>query len=148
VRACGHLLHMNCYQRHFTSVMGRGRQELRDIGLDVRRGEFLCPLCSSLCNNVVPVATTTTTAAAPVVALDTISNWSLQVEQWMAGQDPTTTTDTSHRALSIVQMRVGTLLWDYPLPSESSSLLWDAAIAAAFCRGKKEFQWFQFGIFE
>jgi hypothetical protein len=39
----------------FVQSYGRGGQEARDNGIDAQFGEFVCPLCSSLANTVVPI---------------------------------------------------------------------------------------------
>ena len=56
--ACGHVMHSECWQKYFDAVKDKeGRQplRLRFHHIDVHINEYLCPLCSSLCNTVVPV---------------------------------------------------------------------------------------------
>ena len=55
---CGHVMHSECWQKYFDAVKDReGRQplRLRFHHIDVHKDEYLCPLCSSFCNTVVPV---------------------------------------------------------------------------------------------
>ena len=55
---CGHLMHSECWQKYFDAVKDKeGRQplRLRFQRIEVHKNEYLCPLCSSLCNTVVPV---------------------------------------------------------------------------------------------
>ena len=57
--ACGHVMHSDCWQKYFDAVRDKeGRQLLRlhfHPRIDVQKSEYLCPLCSSFCNTVVPV---------------------------------------------------------------------------------------------
>ena len=57
--SCGHVMHAECWKKYFDSVKDReGRQLLRlhfHSRIDVNKNEFLCPLCSSLCNTVIPL---------------------------------------------------------------------------------------------
>lgn len=56
---CGHVMHSECWQKYFDAVKDKeGRQLLRlhfHPRIDVHKNEYLCPLCSSLCNTVMPV---------------------------------------------------------------------------------------------
>lgn len=56
---CGHVMHSDCWQKYFDAVKEKeGRQLLRlhlHPRVDVHKNEYLCPLCSSFCNAVVPV---------------------------------------------------------------------------------------------
>lgn len=131
VRACAHLMHLQCYQLHVASLARRGARENNDAGLDVGAGEFCCPLCGYLCNSVVPIAT----SAVALPESFGYPQWSAAVEQWLTSTStapaPAATTVTG---LAILQMRLGMLIWKHPLATESLCFLWDAIIAAVFCQ--------------
>lgn len=56
---CGHVMHGDCWQKYFDAVKDReGPQLLRlhfHPRIDVNKNEYLCPLCSALCNTVIPL---------------------------------------------------------------------------------------------
>eukprot|EP00794_Sanderia_malayensis_P020331 gene20331-22331_t len=56
--SCGHVMHADCWQKYFDSVLEReGRRHLRlhfNTRVDASKEEYICPLCSSLCNTVIP----------------------------------------------------------------------------------------------
>lgn len=132
VRACGHLLHLRCYQTHFASLARRPAQELKDLGLDVLRGEYLCPLCSCPSNSVVPLHADENNAAAPVAfpsgATMPLEQWADAVQRWLDAPPSSGRGD-----LGILVMRVGTLLWGSPPASMSDAHLYDCVITAALC---------------
>ena len=51
VSLCGHAIHYSCFDSYFRSVQASG---LSALALDVRGGEFFCPLCKSLSSIIVP----------------------------------------------------------------------------------------------
>ncbi|KEI38371.1 uncharacterized protein L969DRAFT_18383 [Mixia osmundae IAM 14324] len=54
--ACGHMMHIRCFEVYFRSVALRHQQQpLRAHPEDVDRFEYICPLCKSLCNVILPV---------------------------------------------------------------------------------------------
>ncbi len=58
--SCGHVMHGECWQKYFDSVKDKERRQLLRLHsfhnhIDVTKNEYLCPLCSSLCNTVIPV---------------------------------------------------------------------------------------------
>ncbi|XP_065059520.1 E3 ubiquitin-protein ligase UBR2-like [Rhopilema esculentum] len=59
MNTCGHVMHYECWQKYFDSVRDKeGRHLLRmhfHPHIDVAKSEYLCPLCSSFCNSVVPL---------------------------------------------------------------------------------------------
>ncbi len=142
IRACPHRLHLSCYQvasrsivlwlvlmsrrqQQIAALARKPRMELRDSGLDVMGGEYCCPLCSYLCNCVVPVAAAAAAASAPATSALSLAEWQAAVRSWIATAQQTAAPASP---LSILQMRVGVLLWKHPLPSESCALLWDAVL--------------------
>ncbi|KAI8617911.1 hypothetical protein BC830DRAFT_54838 [Chytriomyces sp. MP71] len=59
--SCGHLMHSSCFEQYFTSIEGRQSLEHRLYAENVERGEFLCPLCKSLGNVMLPIKNETKT---------------------------------------------------------------------------------------
>ena len=58
VSSCGHMMHSDCWQGFYSSVVARERRALRlrqFISVDIARREFLCPLCGCISNTVLPV---------------------------------------------------------------------------------------------
>lgn len=59
ISTCGHVMHFQCWQQHFDSLLGRERRRSyrprQSASFDVERHEFLCPLCKSLSNAVLPI---------------------------------------------------------------------------------------------
>uniref|UniRef100_A0A3B4B4B4 E3 ubiquitin-protein ligase n=1 Tax=Periophthalmus magnuspinnatus TaxID=409849 RepID=A0A3B4B4B4_9GOBI len=53
--SCGHVMHATCWQ-YFEAVQNTTRNRLHaELIFDLENGEYLCPLCKSLCNTVVPL---------------------------------------------------------------------------------------------
>uniref|UniRef100_A0A1B6DEC1 E3 ubiquitin-protein ligase n=1 Tax=Clastoptera arizonana TaxID=38151 RepID=A0A1B6DEC1_9HEMI len=56
---CGHVMHSTCWQRYFDNVLAKENRRpyrLRQpASFDVEKNEFLCPLCESLNNTVLPL---------------------------------------------------------------------------------------------
>ncbi|XP_078350500.1 E3 ubiquitin-protein ligase UBR2-like [Oculina patagonica] len=58
VSSCGHMMHSDCWQGFYTSVVVKERRALRlgqHFSVDVTRREYLCPLCGCISNSVLPV---------------------------------------------------------------------------------------------
>ena len=58
VSSCGHMMHSDCWQGFYTSVVVKERRALRlgqHFSVDVTRREYLCPLCGCISNTVLPV---------------------------------------------------------------------------------------------
>ncbi|KAJ3356308.1 hypothetical protein HDU83_001515 [Entophlyctis luteolus] len=53
--SCGHMMHSSCFELYFSSIENRQQQEHRLYAESVERGEFLCPLCKSLGNIMLPI---------------------------------------------------------------------------------------------
>uniref|UniRef100_A0A663E5K0 E3 ubiquitin-protein ligase n=1 Tax=Aquila chrysaetos chrysaetos TaxID=223781 RepID=A0A663E5K0_AQUCH len=54
--SCGHVMHAACWQKYFEAMQLNFRQRLHvEQIFDLENGEYLCPLCKSLCNTVIPV---------------------------------------------------------------------------------------------
>ncbi|OWK62593.1 E3 ubiquitin-protein ligase UBR1 [Lonchura striata] len=54
--SCGHVMHAACWQKYFEAIQLNFRQRLHvEQIFDLENGEYLCPLCKSLCNTVIPI---------------------------------------------------------------------------------------------
>uniref|UniRef100_A0A4W3JLJ4 E3 ubiquitin-protein ligase n=1 Tax=Callorhinchus milii TaxID=7868 RepID=A0A4W3JLJ4_CALMI len=54
--SCGHVMHASCWQKYFEAVQNSTRHRLHaDLSFHLDNVEYLCPLCKSLCNAVIPV---------------------------------------------------------------------------------------------
>lgn len=65
ISSCGHIVHIQCWWKYFASVKERESlpyfQRLSRSCVDVALTEYLCPLCNSLCNTVLPLLPRTQT---------------------------------------------------------------------------------------
>lgn len=58
VSSCGHMMHSDCWQGFYQSVVVKERRAMRMgqyFSVDVSRREYLCPLCGCISNTVLPV---------------------------------------------------------------------------------------------
>uniref|UniRef100_A0A8C4LYA4 E3 ubiquitin-protein ligase n=1 Tax=Equus asinus asinus TaxID=83772 RepID=A0A8C4LYA4_EQUAS len=53
--SCGHVMHAVCWQKYFEAVQLTSQQRIHVDLFDLESGEYLCPLCKSLCNTVIPI---------------------------------------------------------------------------------------------
>merc|ERR1719228_3294769 len=56
--SCGHVMHASCWQKYFDDVSESERRRYRTrhpTSFDIEKSEFLCPLCRSLSNSVIPL---------------------------------------------------------------------------------------------
>ncbi|EHB10353.1 E3 ubiquitin-protein ligase UBR1 [Heterocephalus glaber] len=53
--SCGHVMHAVCWQKYFEAVQLSSQQRVHVDLFDLESGEYLCPLCKSLCNTVIPI---------------------------------------------------------------------------------------------
>ncbi|XP_051723621.1 E3 ubiquitin-protein ligase UBR1 [Ctenopharyngodon idella] len=54
--SCGHVMHATCWQKYFEAVQNTTRNRLHaELIIDLENGEYMCPLCKSLCNTVIPL---------------------------------------------------------------------------------------------
>ena len=56
--SCGHVMHATCWQKYFQDISESERRRYRTrhpTSFDVEKSEFLCPLCRSLSNTVIPL---------------------------------------------------------------------------------------------
>ncbi|KAJ3109425.1 hypothetical protein HDU97_006670 [Phlyctochytrium planicorne] len=54
---CGHLMHLSCFEIYKRSIVVRAENNIDDrlYPEDIERNEFLCPLCKTLGNCIIPV---------------------------------------------------------------------------------------------
>ncbi|RWS26023.1 E3 ubiquitin-protein ligase UBR2-like protein [Leptotrombidium deliense] len=59
ISTCGHVMHSECWQKFFDSVLAKERRRPlrygRHVSFDVDKYEYLCPLCECLSNCVIPL---------------------------------------------------------------------------------------------
>ena len=75
---CGHLMHLSCFDNYCRNVEHRHAQQIaRNHPEDLSRSEFVCPLCKSLGNVILPVPKTNLMANAEPLQVDqtSISDW-------------------------------------------------------------------------
>ncbi|KAL1925009.1 uncharacterized protein VTP21DRAFT_4663 [Calcarisporiella thermophila] len=54
--SCGHFMHIRCFETYYASLEQRhGAQPTRNHPEDIERMEFICPLCKSLGNVILPI---------------------------------------------------------------------------------------------
>ncbi len=57
VSLCGHAIHMNCWDAYFASITQRCESDIMlsgQMGVNITRSEFLCPMCKRISNILVP----------------------------------------------------------------------------------------------
>jgi E3 ubiquitin-protein ligase UBR2 len=56
---CGHVMHADCWQRFFDNIVSKERRRpfrfRHHYTYDIEKNEFLCPLCETLSNTVIPI---------------------------------------------------------------------------------------------
>lgn len=58
VSSCGHVVHIQCWEKYYSSVSESDTllfQRRLKSNIDSSQDEYLCPLCKSLCNSVLPL---------------------------------------------------------------------------------------------
>ena len=54
--SCGHVMHSGCWQKYVDTVkLAESRRHARYHGFSIKRNEFLCPLCETIGNSVLPL---------------------------------------------------------------------------------------------
>jgi E3 ubiquitin-protein ligase UBR2 len=51
---CGHAMHFDCWEHYTATIHANNVSNNSATSIDVARGEYLCPLCKSICNTIVP----------------------------------------------------------------------------------------------
>ncbi|XP_071832675.1 E3 ubiquitin-protein ligase UBR2-like isoform X2 [Apostichopus japonicus] len=58
-RTCGHVMHAACWQGFFETLVHRERRRVTrfrgELNYDISKNQFLCPLCETLSNTVLPI---------------------------------------------------------------------------------------------
>lgn len=74
---CGHLMHVACFKTYCRSVEQRHAQQIaRNHPEDLSRSEYVCPLCKSLGNVILPVPDANPSApSAPVTDETPLADW-------------------------------------------------------------------------
>ncbi|UZJ54429.1 hypothetical protein CBS101457_003749 [Exobasidium rhododendri] len=75
---CGHLMHLTCFDNYCRNVEQRHAQQIaRNHPEDLSKSEFVCPLCKSLGNVILPVPKSNLMTNAGPFQVDetTISDW-------------------------------------------------------------------------
>uniref|UniRef100_A0A1W7R9B1 E3 ubiquitin-protein ligase n=1 Tax=Hadrurus spadix TaxID=141984 RepID=A0A1W7R9B1_9SCOR len=80
---CGHVMHSDCWQKFFDSVLKKERRRPlrfgRHISFDVDKNEFLCPLCECLSNSVIPLVP----AISSLVPADSCKSVEILIDDWI-----------------------------------------------------------------
>jgi len=54
--SCGHVMHASCWQKYVETVkLNENRRHNRYFGFNVKKNEYLCPLCETVGNSVLPL---------------------------------------------------------------------------------------------
>ncbi|OQR84832.1 hypothetical protein ACHHYP_12796 [Achlya hypogyna] len=103
ISCCGHVVHQACWQAYYATQFQKvitGEAYLNAV--DVKKGEFLCPVCKSIANVLVPLL-----PPSPPPTDAPLPEW----EAWVAATDATdasvaTANDTNVAALALMCMSV------------------------------------------
>ncbi|KAF0715174.1 Aste57867_3536 [Aphanomyces stellatus] len=85
MQCCGHCVHMGCWESYYATQFQKvitGEAYLNAV--DVKKGEFLCPLCKAISNVLVPVSAAPAPTAPHVGNIGTEFAW----DQWLAALAP------------------------------------------------------------
>lgn len=59
ISTCGHAMHIDCWKQYFDRIKIKEESKVyrlrHTLSFDVTKNEYLCPLCSGLCNTVLPL---------------------------------------------------------------------------------------------
>lgn len=82
---CGHHMHLHCFETYSRSVEQRHTQQIaRNHPEDLHRSEFICPLCKSLGNVILPVADVAASTASSVFApFDSVVTDETPLQDWI-----------------------------------------------------------------
>ncbi|CAF0875440.1 unnamed protein product [Brachionus calyciflorus] len=54
--SCGHVMHASCWQKYVSTVRQlENRRNARYLAFDLKRNEYICPLCETIGNTVLPI---------------------------------------------------------------------------------------------
>ncbi|XP_078001009.1 E3 ubiquitin-protein ligase UBR2-like [Glandiceps talaboti] len=90
ISTCGHIMHWDCWQRFFESVVAKEqRRPLRfraHLSFDVDKNEFLCPLCESLSNAVIPLLPNSGSPTTPSQqSMEKPNDIEVSYNEWLEG---------------------------------------------------------------
>uniref|UniRef100_V5EW11 E3 ubiquitin-protein ligase n=2 Tax=Kalmanozyma brasiliensis (strain GHG001) TaxID=1365824 RepID=V5EW11_KALBG len=82
---CGHHMHLHCFETYCRSVEQRHTQQIaRNHPEDLHRSEFICPLCKSLGNVILPVADVAADLAGGAFApFDSVASDETPLQDWI-----------------------------------------------------------------
>ncbi|OQR95968.1 hypothetical protein THRCLA_07427 [Thraustotheca clavata] len=83
VACCGHVVHLSCWQAYYATQFQKvitGEAYLNAV--DVKKGEFLCPVCKTIANVLVPTLLPPSNAPKSPAASQT--NWN----EWLYSRQP------------------------------------------------------------
>ncbi|XP_015925189.1 E3 ubiquitin-protein ligase UBR2 [Parasteatoda tepidariorum] len=82
---CGHVMHSDCWQKFFDSVVQKEQRRPARFGrhtsFDVEKKEFLCPLCERLSNTVIPLIPPLSTLIPSTI---TTENIDISMDEWLS----------------------------------------------------------------
>lgn len=86
-RTCGHVMHATCWQGFFEALVHRERRRVSrfrgELNYDISKNQFLCPLCETLSNTVLPIL-------PPLVTNGTVPDGNpIGMEDWLKSLDST-----------------------------------------------------------
>ncbi|XP_062910214.1 E3 ubiquitin-protein ligase UBR1 isoform X1 [Mobula hypostoma] len=120
IGSCGHVMHATCWQKCFGSMQNPTRNRVHvELPFGLEDGEYLCPLCKTLCNTVIPVIplqahsldSKDIEAIAPTL---TISRWLENVSARIMGLNAS---GTKEEETGLIQ--VNPVLWESPVDFRS-----------------------------
>ncbi|ETP44983.1 hypothetical protein F442_08524 [Phytophthora nicotianae P10297] len=137
VRLCGHSVHHKCWESYHTSQFQRaitgGHHRHALNAVDVTKKEFLCPLCKSISNVLIPTTTDDESKFLPAMkrrvsvdgsgerAMDTVTQ--LEMVRWLehaVGRDTQTHTEDMNGSTDISEDASAMLLEQKPALISSS----------------------------
>ena len=105
ISTCGHVMHSDCWQKFFDSVLAKERRRPirygRHVSFDVDKHEFLCPLCECLSNSVIPIIPATSSEGKQTIEKSNISftNWLVGLHAIVEKANPVWIKDSSLNGL-------------------------------------------------
>ncbi|XP_008102293.2 E3 ubiquitin-protein ligase UBR1 isoform X2 [Anolis carolinensis] len=110
--SCGHVMHAACWQKYFEAIQlnSRQRHHVEQV-FDLENGEYLCPLCKSLCNTVIPIIPLESQKinsedALVVAQLLSLSKWIEIVMARISGYNKKSTEETQPIAPSLLNKEI------------------------------------------
>uniref|UniRef100_A0A8C3HHS2 E3 ubiquitin-protein ligase n=1 Tax=Chrysemys picta bellii TaxID=8478 RepID=A0A8C3HHS2_CHRPI len=111
--SCGHVMHAACWQKYFEAMQLNSRQRLHvEQIFDLENGEYLCPLCKSLCNTVIPIIPLQTQKinsedSEAVAQILTLARWLEIVMARISGYSAKNTKGETQNAPSLINKGMG-----------------------------------------